>query len=203
MQSALYAFMTLVSTLFRQVLFITEKEKVINLALVIAGIVLAAIAVLQNWFASTLIALYAVYLLLLILLPYMIFRAAVLAILTWFDVLFTKFPQLKVDSPNSMEAARARVLRIFVEKNIPTYSLGSAAFFSLGIERSFLAFINKYVGIMFPYVLFSKSPLVVIRFSPIKAAKPGAAQSRVAIAFEDEMRARTLARTLESSVKYL
>ncbi|MEW5955839.1 MAG: hypothetical protein AB1626_04885, partial [Candidatus Micrarchaeota archaeon] len=66
--------MTLVSTIFRQVLFVTEKEKVIAVALVIAGLFLALIAVWQNWFATPFAALYAFYLLLLLLLPFMIFR---------------------------------------------------------------------------------------------------------------------------------
>ncbi|MEW5955685.1 MAG: hypothetical protein AB1626_04090, partial [Candidatus Micrarchaeota archaeon] len=126
--------------------------------------------------------------------------------LSWFDILFTKFPQLQVDSPATLEAARARVLRIFVEKNIPTYSLGAAAFFTLGFEKNVLGLINKHLGVVFPYVLFSKSPMIVIRFNPLKAApRPNgtSVQSRIVIAFEDEMRARTLARSLESTVKYL
>ena len=187
-------------------LFITEKERAIAIALVGSGLFLAVLAAWQNWFATPFLPAYAVYLLLLMLLPFMIFRAAILAMLTWFDVLFTKFPQLEVESPNSVEASRARVLRIFVEKNIPTYSLGTAAFVSLGLEKNVLGLISKYFGVVFPYVLFSKSPLVVIRFNPFeKGPAPSGtpAQSRVVIAFEDEMRARTLARTLEGAVKYL
>jgi len=197
---------TIVSMIFKQVLFVIEKEKIVTLALVAAGFFLAVLAVWQNWFTAPSVALHAFYLLLLMLLPFMLFRATILATLAWFDILFTHFPQLRVESPASLEACRARVLRLFVEKNIPTYSLGAANFFTLGFEKNVLGLVSKHFGVVFPYVLFSKSPLVIVRFSQFKAVpQPDriTPQTRIVIAFEDEMRARTLARSLESAVKYL
>ena len=191
--------MSMVPLVFRQVLFYTEKQTEIVLGLAAVGVVLSAVAEVLNWISPD-YPLHAIYLLLIAILPFLVFKAILFGLLVILEYSFDSFPKVEIDSPLRVEAARARILRIFVEKNLPITYLGVAAFFTLGFEKALLSSLTKRFKLSFPYVLFSKAPMVIIKFIPQKSGDK--ANCRIRISYEDELRARTLARALESIVKY-
>jgi hypothetical protein len=110
-----------------------------------------------------------------------------------FDVLVSVFPEQSLTVPFTVEVVKARITRVFAEKEVPWF-LFSAVF---GFEGFLMVFFRKIFRLRPPISYFSRKPFVLIRLYDRGAS------TSVSIVSDSNIRARTLAKYVETSIKYL
>lgn len=122
----------------------------------------------------------------------LVFRAVVIFFLVIYDLTILSSPMQKFVLDYSIEKAKARLLRVFLERSIEYFELDK---YALGpLERDFLFLIKKYFRLSFPLLIFSKNPFVLVRIYQRKAS------TIVCVLCEDAMDGRTLLKFIEQAL---
>jgi hypothetical protein len=130
---------------------------------------------------------------LLALLPLLLFYGVIIFLLLVVDLAVSFFPEQSVLVPFSTEVVKARITRVFTEKEVGTFSFSA----SFGFEKYLLGFFKKVFKLSPPLSYFSRNPFVLVR-----VYSRGISTS-VSIISDSNIRARTLAKYVETSIKYL
>ncbi|MCL5011787.1 MAG: hypothetical protein M1594_02755 [Candidatus Marsarchaeota archaeon] len=138
------------------------------------------------WFEWASVALLAI-------LPLLLFFGIIIFFLLIVDVAVSLFPEQSMSVPFSTEVVKARITRVFAEKEIGWF-LFSASF---GFENIIMNFFKKVFKLSPPLSYFSRNPFVLVRLY----SKGNS--TNVSIISDSNIRARTLAKYVETSIKYL
>ncbi|MGB9577576.1 MAG: hypothetical protein ACPL4N_03735 [Candidatus Norongarragalinales archaeon] len=191
----------MIAVIFKAIISLLENDSFIEASLLAGGFAVAIASAVLGVFTVTELLPLTGYVLLVTVLPVLFYRILVLLMLSSFDLLMARSPEKTLVINSNLEVARARITRVFIEKKLTTFSLSAYGLFSLGIEKRLLNWFNQLFHQNQPYVLFCKDPLVIIRLWQM-ASPDGRPQTRASIASQDEIRAKTLAKSIETLVKY-
>ncbi len=140
----------------------------------------------------------AVGLILMVFLPYLIFKGVILLLILALDV-STNFSAKKADTYKmNYEKAKARVAKIFIDKNVAFTKVDN---FEFGIERYLVIVLQKYLtGTKFNYPanFISVNPFIVARLYDLKDGR-----TQVKVLYEEEREAETLGRLIVASMQAL
>lgn len=184
------------------VTFFLENHYLIRAGLLAEGLCVAAASIFLDIFSRANLPLFVLCIALLIILPSLIYRAIILASLAAFDLVLTRKPEKVILATSNVAAVRARITRLLMDKKLPFASLSASPLFVFGVERRVLNFFESRLGRVMPYVFFCKEPLVVLRLWPVGSSVMSAQRSTVAIVAEKDIRAKTLAQTIDTTIKY-
>ncbi|MFH1442577.1 MAG: hypothetical protein ABIG96_00935 [Candidatus Micrarchaeota archaeon] len=163
---------------------------------------LAGIGVAAYWFPNALTEGVTkneiVSIILLISLPYLILKAVVLLDLLILDISINFSAKNRFIYKVNYEKAKARIAKLFIDKNIPFSKVDN---FEFGIERYFVSVLQKYTtGTKFNYPanFISNRPFIVARIYDLKDGR-----TQVKVLFEEEKEAEVIARLIIASLQAL
>jgi hypothetical protein len=126
-------------------------------------------------------------------LPVLIFFGVITLLLLIVDVSMTLFPEQNISVSIPTEIVKARITRVFAEKEVRWF-LFSASF---GFENRVMNFLKKTFKLSPPISYFSRNPFILVRLYNKGAS------TNISIISDSNIRARTLAKYVETSIKYL
>ncbi|MFH1106931.1 MAG: hypothetical protein V1787_03470 [Candidatus Micrarchaeota archaeon] len=160
---------------------------------------------LEQPFTMQVVAVYS-----LVFLPFLLYKALLYFFLSLFDTVVIFFADYTKSYDVDFEKVRARVAKILVEKNVKYQSLDSMA---LGAERGLLERLRGWLHIKYPLIFVcADDPFVVIkifkslgspRIQDLKHQITHKEAISVKIFFEEEPRARVLAKLIMNSLEVL